>query len=144
MPRYSSVCFKSCRSLPGIRSECCRQTQSVKAILSMAGYSGTPLAQKLGIKHGARVVLINGPANYGQLLGAEARTARFTDQLSKGAGFVHVFVTRRSDLEKMLRQIRGELGDGGTLWVSWPKKAAGVETDVTENVIRVAALPLGF
>jgi hypothetical protein len=117
----------------------------VKAILDMpAGYSGTPLGQKLGIKNGMNVAAINAPSNYRKLLGASARSAKFSDRVGSEAGFVHLFVTRRADLEKNLRQLRNKLADTGTLWVSWPKKSAGVQTDVTEDVIRDIALPLDF
>jgi hypothetical protein len=110
----------------------------------MAGYSGTPLDQKLGIKPGATVALINQPSNYRKLLGPAAKTVHFSDVANNGASFVHLFVTRRSELEKKLPQLRKKLADTGTLWVSWPKKSADVPTDVTEDVIRAVALPLEF
>lgn len=110
----------------------------------MAGYSGTPLAQKLGIKPGATVVLINEPRNYRKLLGPAAKFSHFSDKAESEASFVHLFVTERSELEKKLRQLRKKLSDTGTLWVSWPKKSAGLPTDVTEDVIRAVALPLEF
>jgi hypothetical protein len=110
----------------------------------MAGYSRTPLAQKLGIKPGATVVLINGPPNYRKLLGPVAKFSHFSDKAETQASFVHLFITGRSDLEKKLRLLRKKLSDTGTLWVSWPKKSAGVPTDVTEDVIRAVALPLEF
>jgi hypothetical protein len=110
----------------------------------MAGYSRTPLAQKLGIKPGATVVLINGPPNYRKLLGPAAKFSHFSDKAESQASFVHLFITGRSDLEKKLRLLRKKLSDSGTLWVSWPKKSAGVPTDVTEDIIRAVALPLEF
>jgi hypothetical protein len=110
----------------------------------MAGYSGTPLAQKLGIKPGSTVVILNGPLNYQKLLGAAAKSASFSTAVGNDAGFVHLFVTKRSDLDKKLRALRRKLADTGILWISWPKKSAGVPTDVTEDVIRAVALPLGF
>ena len=67
-----------------------------------------------------------------------------TGSPSKAAGFVHLFVTKRSDLERVLRQLRHKVADTAMVWVSWPKKSAGVQTDVTEDVIRIVALPLGF
>ena len=57
---------------------------------------------------------------------------------------MHLFATKRSELQKKLATLRKQLADDGTLWVSWPKKSAGVSTDVTEDVIRAVALPLGF
>jgi hypothetical protein len=110
----------------------------------MAGYSGTPLAQKLGIKPGMTVSLISAPANYPKLLGKSANDAHFTDRIRPGADFIHFFTQRRSELEKQLKRLRTKLAEAGTLWVSWPKKSAGVATDITEDVIRAVALPLGF
>jgi hypothetical protein len=110
----------------------------------MAGYSSTPLAQKLGIKPAATVVVINGPANYQKLLGEGADGLEFSDRTRSDSSFVHFFTTRRSELEKQLTRLRKDFSDSGTLWVSWPKKSAGVPSDVTEDVIRAVALPLGF
>jgi hypothetical protein len=110
----------------------------------MAGYSGTPLAQKLGIKPGTTVAAIEAPPNYRKLLGAAGRSATICDRASSQALFVHFFVTSRAKLEKNLWQLRNKLADSGTLWVSWPKKSSGAETDVTEDVIRDVALPLGL
>jgi hypothetical protein len=110
----------------------------------MAGYSGTPLTQKLGIKPNANVILINAPANYGKLLGQLPEGVLFSDRVRAGCDFIHFFATRRSELEKQLDRLRAKLTETGTLWVSWPKKSAGVQTDITEDVIRAVALPLGF
>jgi hypothetical protein len=110
----------------------------------MAGYSGTPLPQKLGIKAGTRVIVMNAPENYRTLLGKLPDDVEFSNHLRGGAQFIHFFVTRRSELEKRLRQLRKSLTSGGMLWISWPKKSAGVASDVTEDVIRAVALPLGL
>jgi hypothetical protein len=110
----------------------------------MAGYSGTPLAQKLGIKPAMSVTVINQPADYRQLLGDRADGVEFSDRPTTDSSFVHFFTTRRSELEKQLSRLRMKLPDTCTLWVSWPKKSAGVPTDITEDVIRAVALPLGF
>jgi hypothetical protein len=110
----------------------------------MAGYSGTPLAQKLGIKPAQTVVVIDEPANYRKLLGPAAERMTFARHPGNGASFIHFFTTRRAELEKRLKQLRRHISDSGTIWVSWPKKSAGVPTDVTEDVIRDVALPLGF
>jgi hypothetical protein len=109
-----------------------------------AGYSGTPLPQKLGVKEGMEVTVIAAPTNYRRLLGTVARSMTFSDRAVKGTGFVHLFVTRRADLEKNLRQLRKQISGDGIVWVSWPKKTSGVHTDVTEDLIRDVALPLGF
>jgi len=110
----------------------------------MTGYSGTPLTQKLGIKPAMNVIVINEPANYRKLLGRGADGLEFSDRIGSGSSFVHFFTTRRSELEKQLNRLRMKIPDTGTVWVSWPKKSSGVATDVTEDVIRAVALPLGF
>jgi hypothetical protein len=110
----------------------------------MAGYSGRPLAQKLGIKPDMTVIVMNEPAGYRKLLGQTAKGVTFLDRVGSGCGFVHFFTTRRSELESQLKKLRRKIADAGVLWVSWPKQSAGVPTDVTEDVIRAVALPLGF
>ena len=110
----------------------------------MAGYSGTPLAQKLGIKAGEKVLTLNAPANYGKLLAPLPEGVSFARKATPGAGFVHLFISNRKTLEKELSRLRKLIADTGVLWVSWPKKSSGVATDVTEDVIREVALPLGF
>jgi hypothetical protein len=110
----------------------------------MAGYSGTPLAAKLGIKAGQKVVTIGVPAGYRKLLLPLPEKVSFTSEIKAGAAFVHIFVSERKLLEKKLRRLRKLIADTGTLWISWPKKSSGVATDVTEDTIREAALPLGF
>lgn len=110
----------------------------------MAGYSGTPLARKLGIRPNERVIAINPPSHYKRLLADLPDGAMITNRLPKGAKFVHVFAAERADLAKHLAVLRGKLADDGVLWVSWPKKSAKVPTDITEDTIREVALPLGF
>jgi hypothetical protein len=110
----------------------------------MAGYSGTPLPQKLGIKSRTNAVVVNGPENYRKLLGKLPDGVRLTNHLTANADFVHFFTTRRDELPEQLKLLRAKLSDTGTLWVSWPKKSSGVPTDVTEDVIRDVALPLGL
>ena len=109
----------------------------------MAGYSGTPLAQKLGIKAGQQVVTIGAPAGYRKLLAPLPEGVSFTSEKT-GAVFVHFFVSERKRLEKELKRLRKLIADTGTLWISWPKKSSGVATDITEDTIREVALPLGF
>jgi len=111
---------------------------------TMAGYSGTPLPQKLGIKPGLTIVLINEPANYRKLLGKLPDHVSFSDFIAANSTFVHLFSTKRNQLEKKLSILRGKISDNGTIWVSWPKKSANVPTDITEDVIREVALPLGL
>jgi hypothetical protein len=110
----------------------------------MAGYSGTPLIQKLGIKPGAAVTVIKAPAHYAKLLGQLPEGARLETGLKRGCQFVHLFTRDRDELKKYLARLRSHLAETGTVWISWPKKASGVKTSVTEDVIRDLALPLGF
>ena len=112
--------------------------------LDMAGYSGKPLAEKLGIKPGMTVVTMNEPPNYRRLLAQAANGVNFSGRVRNGCDFIHFFTTRRSELQKQLKRLRSQVADTGIVWVSWPKKSAGVATDVTEDVIRAVALPLGF
>ena len=110
----------------------------------MAGYSKTPLAQKLGIKPGTKVIALGAPAGYRKLLAPLPGGVSFTDKANAGSNFIHLFVSERRVLEKELKRLRKALADAGTLWVSWPKKTSGVATDITEDVIREVCLPLGF
>ena len=109
----------------------------------MAGYSGTPLPQKLGIKPSLTVVTINAPTNYRRLLGTIPEGVTFFDRLKPDSSFVHVFIQKRSELANSLSVLREKIADTGTVWVSWPK-SSGVPNDVTEDVVRAVALPLGF
>jgi hypothetical protein len=110
----------------------------------MAGYSGTPLAQKLGIKPGMNVIVLSAPTGYRKWLAPLPEKVSFADKAEAGASFVHLFVTKRATLGSELKRLRRLLDDAGILWVSWPKKSSGVATDITEDVIREVCLPLGF
>lgn len=110
----------------------------------MAGYSKTPLAQKLGIKTGTRVAALTAPDDYRKWLDPLPEGVSFADRANAGSKFVHLFVTERRTLQKELKGLRKRLDDAGVLWVSWPKKSSGVATDITEDVIRDVCLPLGF
>jgi hypothetical protein len=110
----------------------------------MTGYSGTPLPQKLGIKPGLIVVAINAPIHYPQLLDPIPEGVTFSERLKPDSSFVHLFVRKCSELVRRLPILREKIADTGTVWISWPKKSAGVPTDVTEDVIRSFAVPLGF
>lgn len=112
--------------------------------MTSAGYSGTPLARKLGIAEGMRVFVWHAPADYLDLLAPLPDRVRFARALDSDADLVHAFVKGRSELQRQLRLLRGTVRPQVPVWVSWPKKASGVRTDVTEDVIRAVALPLGF
>ena len=110
----------------------------------MAGYSGTPLAKKLGIKAGSEVVVVEGPSGYRKLLEPLPDGVKFATRLSATSDLVHVFATRKAELAKALKAFRAALRADAAVWVSWPKKSAKVATDITEDTIRELALPLGF
>jgi hypothetical protein len=110
----------------------------------MAGYSKTPLAQKLGIKGGSGVVILNAPAGYRKWLAPLPEKVSFCDKPGVGSAFIHLFVTERRMLEKELKRLRKLVADAGVIWVSWPKKSSGVVTDITEDIIRDVCLPLDF
>jgi hypothetical protein len=108
------------------------------------GYSGTPLAKKLGIGTGHRVWLVNAPANYTSLVSPLPDGVTFVSKPSSTTDVAHVFTNKRRELEKTLQTARRTLKPDAAIWVSWPKKASKVVTDITEDVIREVALPLGF
>lgn len=110
----------------------------------MAGYSNTPLAKKLGIVPGIQVFAVGAPSNYRELLEPVPDGVTFVSRYSRATHVVHLFSTQKADLAKALRDYRDKLAPAGVVWVSWPKKAAKVPTDITEDVIRELALPLGF
>lgn len=108
--------------------------------MSSAGYSGTPLAKKLGIKEGFQVRLINEPKNYHQLFTDFPVSATIAKDDKEPKDLIHFFTTKKKELESSLLQLRNEIKPNGSIWVSWPKKTAKVVTDVTEDVIRDLAL----
>ena len=109
-----------------------------------AGYSGTPLARKLGIVPGMRVLLERAPDDYPKLVAPLPDGVVFARSPSKSVELVHVFATERVALEKALRRYRAKLAPDAAVWVSWPKKSSKVPTDITEDTIREVALPLGW
>ncbi len=110
----------------------------------MSGYSGTPLLKKLGFKPPLTVVVAHAPREYLSWLGALPAGVRIVARSGKPIEAAHIFVTDRAVLERKLTAFRKQLQQNGFVWVSWPKKATKVETEVTENVVREVALPLGF
>ena len=108
------------------------------------GYSGTPLARKLGIKENSRVHLIGAPAEYARLVAPLPPGVTFQSKATASTDIAHVFVTREVDLVRHISALRKALRSDAAVWVSWPKKASGVATSVTEQTIRDVALPLGF
>jgi len=110
----------------------------------MPGYSGTPLVAKLGIKEGAEVHLVGAPDNYLDLVAPLPSGVTFAKRPSSTTGLVHHFTTQAAELGRALAAYRKTLGPEAVVWVSWPKKAAKVPTDITEDTIRELALPLGW
>ena len=110
----------------------------------MAGYSQRSLADKLGIKPGAVVTALSPPPAYVKLLAPVPADVTFVSRLGKRARFIHCFVTRRAELERELPALARALADDGMAWISWPKKAAKVETDLTEDVVRALGLRVGL
>ena len=110
----------------------------------MPGYSGTPLAAKLGIKAGCRVHVVHEPDGYRAWLAPLPEGVAFQNRLAPSTDIVHVFSRDRAELGKRLAAFRARLGPAAVVWVSWPKKSAKVPTDVTEDTIRELALPMGF
>jgi hypothetical protein len=110
----------------------------------MIGYSGTPLAKKLGIKEGSRLLLVDAPDDYLALLEPLPEDIQFDIQLSEATDIVQIFSVHRAELQQLLASYRAKLKSTGMIWVSWPKKSAKVPTDITEDIIREVALPLGY
>lgn len=109
----------------------------------MAGYSGTPLVQKLGLKPNARYRFVDAPAPFAKLLGPLPAGVDAVGPRATDVDFVIVFVTRLAELEARLLTLLPRLASAGMLWVAWPKKASKVPTDVTEDRIRALALAAG-
>lgn len=115
-----------------------------------AGYSGTPLPQKLGLKDGQRVLFISLPPSLNDL-----RVSRHFKEMAQagwetwqdgdpGYDFIHGFTASRATLEANAKPLMDTIARDGTIWISWPKKASKVPTDITEDVIRDVVLPIGL
>jgi hypothetical protein len=111
-----------------------------------AGYSGTPLPKKLGIKEGHRVAILGAPAGFSEVLGALPAGARVTTKVAANAvvDVLVLFVKQRTALVKAIKDLRTHMEPAAGLWIAWPKKSSGVATDITEDVIREVALPTGL
>ena len=116
-----------------------------------AGYSGTPLAKKLGIKDGFRVVTIDAPGEYSLLVEPLPTGAQITNVVLRGLAkakhgvdLIHIFTNSRDDLFRSLPGLMKLIKQDGSIWVSWYKKAAKLPTEITEDTIREACLPIGL
>ena len=109
-----------------------------------AGYSGTPLIKKLGLQAGQRSAVINAPDNYTELLGPLPEGVELDRKLGAKQDFLHYFQKQRASLEADFPQLKASLAYSGMLWISWPKQASKVETDINENVVREIGLDNGL
>ncbi len=110
----------------------------------MAGYSGTPLPRKLGIKPGHAVAILRPPDGFHNYLGALPEGVSVRDRARGSLDVILFFVTRRAELERRFDRLTASLDPAGGLWIAWPKRSSGVDTDVTEDVVREVALPRGL
>jgi hypothetical protein len=109
-----------------------------------AGYSGTQLAKKLGYKPGQRVYLDNAPENYAELVAPLPDDVQILDKPGADLDMIHLFTDKAKDLAAKLKRYLKKINPAGVIWVSWPKKASKRATDLTEDVIRELALPMGL
>lgn len=110
----------------------------------MAGYSKTPLVKKLGIKEGFKLYIRNPPLNYFQLTAPVPNDVIITKRLYNNMDMIHFFTKKRSELASNINNQMSKIKQNGTIWVSWPKKASKVPTDITEDTIREIILPIGL
>jgi len=113
--------------------------------MAAAGYSGTPLWKKLGYRDGTAAFVPGSPAGYTRLLMLPSDVkVNWLKAPVAGMAIVHVFSTSASSLKSSLKSLRRTIAVSGVISVSWPKKSSGVATDITEDVIRDVALPMGL
>jgi hypothetical protein len=109
-----------------------------------AGYSPNPLYKKLGLKNQFRVCLIHPPKNYPDLIGEIIKELVLLNREVSGVDFIHLFTNSLSELETLLPKLKPQIKKNGMIWVSWYKKTAGKKTELTEYIVRAAALALGL
>jgi hypothetical protein len=112
--------------------------------MTVAGYSGTPLVKKLGIAPGAKVAILGAPDGFDATLGQLPEGTVVTRRLGGRRDVVLVFVTQRAALAGRLEALRAAIAPDGMIWVAWPKQAARMPTDITEDVVREVVLPTGL
>ncbi len=110
----------------------------------VAGYSNRPLQEKLGIHPSAKVLFLNAPDNYRTLLGDLPPGIRVVEKLESGLDFIHFFTKSRAELEERFPELKQALDFNGMLWVSWPKRASKVGTDLNDNIVREIGLAGGL
>lgn len=109
-----------------------------------SGYSETPLAKKLSLRDGQRVWFLAMPENVQDEIDEYALELTFIADPADGIDAAHIFVTERARLEELLTTLRNQISTDGQIWVSWPKKASKLSTDISEDTIREVCLPLGL
>jgi hypothetical protein len=109
-----------------------------------SGYSGTPLARKLGISPGRELIVLNPPRPYSEIVSPLPPGVKLRQRLHPGAEFIHLFTRTRADLERRFARIAAALSDQGILWVSWPKKTSSLAQDLNENGVREIGLLTGL
>jgi len=109
-----------------------------------AGYSGTPLAKKLGIAENSRVFLSDAPKDYLKLLAPVPKGTQVVKKIDGDTDVVHLFTKEKARLAALLRSSLVKIRPDAAIWVSWPKKSSKVPTDITEDTIRAVALPMGL
>jgi hypothetical protein len=114
--------------------------------MAEAGYSGTPLIRKLGFSGAQPAVVMNPPRPYSDLLGEPVQVASLPSEaaIPDGTVYLHLFTPFRAEMEAVLTAARHRLAPTGMIWLSWPKKASKVPTDITEDMIREVCLPMGY
>ncbi len=134
------------RTSPAVAATRTKSSRDNSRSEPLAGYSGTPLPQKLGIKAGSRVAFLNEPADFRRALGELPADVNIVAQLGGGRAFdlIVLFAISRAALEKGFRAAARRLEPAGSLWASWPKKSSGVATDLSENVVREVGLAAGL
>ena len=110
----------------------------------MAGYSGTPLVKKLGIRAGMRLWIIDPPLDYGLIVSDLPKPITFVAEGSSNLDFIHAFYTQAALLRGEFQTLKNSLGPKGFLWISWPKRGSGLQTDLTENFVRETGLSTGL
>ena len=110
----------------------------------MVGYSGTPLAKKIGVREGISIWLVNPPDYYFDLFTDMPEKIKVLKKRSEQIDMIHFFTNSQKELVEQLPLLKKQIAKNGMIWVSWPKKAAKIETDVTEDNIRDCALRIGL
>jgi hypothetical protein len=111
---------------------------------SSTGYSGTPLVKKLGLVEGCRIATLHAPDDYARWISPIPSNVVFEAKVTPLTDIVHVFSERKAELKATLETLRNAIKPSGVIWVSWPKKASKLPTDITDNTVREVALPLGL